>query len=189
MLGTMNSYAVRTAAFAAGYVASFWAAGQSFGPYLLIPPLAVGAIWLVAQAGFERRRLDVIALATAGAVGATLAGAGLLMSAAVAVWAVLPPLLFATLLQRWLPGYWRGHGDRFRRARAPIARLGGAAALAAAAGSVIQEVTSPGTGVSSAFLQVVRDTVVIVGVTLAVRGVRAARRSRAPREARVVVLR
>ncbi|MFC7533798.1 hypothetical protein [Actinoplanes sp. GCM10030250] len=172
----MNGYAVRTAAFAVTYGTIFWASNQSFGPYLfLLPPIAAGALWMVAQTRFGLRRFDVIALATTAAVAATLVGSGLLMSLTAAVWAVLPPLLFATLLQRWLPGYWLGHGDRFRRSRSSFAKLTGAAALTSAAGAVLHEIVFPGTGLTGSLIELLRDTVLITLLTLATRAVRRSR--------------
>ncbi|MEV6305891.1 hypothetical protein AB0M02_41210 [Actinoplanes sp. NPDC051861] len=175
----MNSYAARAAAFATAYVAVFWASAEYLAPVpALIPPIAVGALWLVAQTRFAKRRLDVIALATAGAVAATLQGAGLLMCLVVAAGAVAPPLLFAVLLQRWLPGYWLGHGDRFRSTRAALGRLAGAAALAAVTGFALYGLSLSSISVAEALLQLGGVTAVLV---LAVLAVRATRRTRNPR--------
>ncbi|MBG0561000.1 hypothetical protein [Actinoplanes aureus] len=184
-------YAARTAAFAAVYLAAFLASGP-LGPAVLVPPIAVAALWLVAQSRYGLRRFDVIALTTASMVAATLEGAGILLCLAVAVWAVAPAVLFAVLLERWLPGYWLGHGDRFRRPRASLGRLAGAAALTAVAGLVIQEVTNPGTGSVAAGLQLLRDTAAIVLPILAVRAVRrtrAGRRTRSPRRGALSMVR
>ncbi|MEU4427979.1 hypothetical protein AB0F81_45775 [Actinoplanes sp. NPDC024001] len=176
-------YAARTAGFAAAYLVAFWAAGP-LGLALLVPPLVVAAVWLAAQARFGLRRFDVIALATTVMVAASLEGAGLLLAATVGIGAVLPALLFAILLERWLPGYWRGHGDRFRRSRDAVARLAGVAALTAAAGVVLQEVTNPGTGLLQLGVTLLRDTAVLVLLTLATRAVR---RTREPRRGLSVV--
>lgn len=170
-------YAARTAAFAAGYLASFWLAGL-LGPAMLLSPVAVGAFWLVAQTRYRLRRFDVIALATTSMVAATLAGAGLLTMVTAGVSAVVPALLFAVLLERGLPGYWLGHGDRFRQQRSTLARLAGAAVLTAVTALVLQEVTDPGAGPLPAGLQLLRDTAVIVLLTLAVRAVRRTRARR-----------
>jgi hypothetical protein len=177
-------YALRSAAFAAAYLAAFLAAAAT--PFSPLPPLAVGAVWLVAQAGYARRRLDVVMLATAAAVAATLEGAGLLMSATVAVWAVVPALVFAMLLERWLPGYWLGHGDRFRRPRAALGPLAGAAGLAAAAGVVLAGVIDTGFDPVTVMFHLTRDTAALTLVTL---GVRAVRRSRSPRRSGLTVVR
>jgi hypothetical protein len=177
-------YALRSAAFAAAYLAASLAAAAT--PFSPLPPLVVGAVWLTAQTGHVRRRFDVIMLATAAAVAATLEGAGLLMSATVAVWAVVPALVFAMLLERRLPGYWLGHGDRFRRPRAALGALAGAAALAAGAGVVLTGVIDTAFDPVTVMVHLVRDTLVLTLVTLAVRAVR---RSRAPRRSGLTVVR
>jgi hypothetical protein len=178
-------YALRSAAFAAAYLAAFLATAAT--PVWPLSPLVAGAIWLAAQSGFARRRFDVIMLATVAAVAATLEGAGLLMSATVAVWAVVPALLFAMLLERWLPGYWLGHGDRFRRPHAELGSLAGVAALTAAAGVVLTGVIdSTALGAVNVVFHVVRDTAALMLVTLAVRMVR---RSRSPRRSGLTVVR
>jgi hypothetical protein len=164
-------YAARTAAFAAVYLVAFRASGP-LGLALIVPPAVVGALWLAAQSRYALRRFDVIALATVSMVAATLEGADVLTAAAVGVGAVVPALLFAVLLDRWLPGYWLGHGDRFRRTRTAVARLAGAAALTAVTALVLQAVTRPGVEPLLAGLQLVRDTAVIVLLTLATRAVR-----------------
>lgn len=177
-------YALRSAAFAVAYLPAFWV--TALVPAFPLPPLVVAGVWLVVQAGHVPRRFDVIALATAAMVGATVQGAGLLMSAAVAVWAVLPALLFAVLLERWLPGYWRGHGDRFRRPRAALGRLATAAALAAGASLVLHGVIDTELLPGGAALQFARDAAVLVLVPLAVRAVR---RARSPRRTGLSVVR
>ncbi|WP_328469540.1 hypothetical protein OHA21_02115 [Actinoplanes sp. NBC_00393] len=176
----ISRYAARTAAFAAAYLAIFWLSGQ-LGPVMLLTPIAVGAIWLVAQTRYALRRFDVIALATTSMVAGTLDGAGLLQTFTIGVWAVVPALFFAMLLERWLPGYWLGHGDRFRRTRASFGRLAGAAALTAVAGLTIQELILPGTGLLHAAFQLLRDTAIIVLLTLATRAVRRTRQPRTHR--------
>jgi hypothetical protein len=172
----MPSYVARTVAFAVAYAALFWATAQSFGQLLvMLPPIALGAVWLVVQARFDRRRLDLIALGTAGAVGASVNGAGLMLAAVVAICAVVPPLLFVKLLQTWAPGYLPGHGTRFRRSRATVAKLLGASAASAAAGVVITEVASGGTAIAGPALTFLRDTVVIALATLIVRALSGSR--------------
>jgi hypothetical protein len=177
-------YALRSAAFAAAYLAAFLAAAAT--PFWPLAPLVAGAIWLAAQTGSGRRRFDVIMLATTAAVAATLEGAGLLMSLTVAVWAVVPALVFATLLERWLPGYWRGHGDRFRRPRAALGPLAGAAALTAAAGAVLTGVIDTGSDPVTAMFALARDTAALFLATLTVR---VFRRSRSPHRAGLTVVR
>ncbi|MDI6100948.1 hypothetical protein QLQ12_20245 [Actinoplanes sp. NEAU-A12] len=176
--------ALRSAAFAAAYLAAFLVTAMI--PVFPLPPLVVAGVWLTAQAGRVPRRFDVIALATMAMVAATLQGAGLLMSATVAVWAVIPALLFAVLLEHWLPGYWLGHGDRFRRPRAALGRLAAAAALTAAASLVLHGVIDTDLVSGAVAIQFARDTAVLVLVPLAVRAVR---RSRSPRRAGLSVVR
>lgn len=176
--------ALRSAVFAAVYLAAFMITAMV--PAFPLPPLVVAAVWLTVQTGHVRRRFDVIALTTTAMVAASLEGAGLLLAAAVAVWAVVPALLFAVLMERWLPGYWRGHGDRFRRPRVALVRLAGAAALTAAGSVVLLGVMDTDLAVGSAVLPFVRDTAVLMLAPLAVR---AARRVRSPRRAGLSVVR
>lgn len=164
-------YAARTAAFAMVYLVTFWASGP-LGLALLVPPTVVGALWLAAQSRYGLRRFDVIALATTSMVAATLEGANLLAAAVAAVWAVGPALLFAVLLDRWLPGYWLRHGDRFRSSRTSAGRLAGAATLTALAALVLHAVVTPGTEPLLAAVQLVRDTTAIMLLTFAARAVR-----------------
>ena len=174
----VSRYATRSAVFAAGYLLTAWAAA---GPLELspvaLPPVAVAVLWLLAQARFARHRLDVIMLATTAAVAATLTGDGLLASLTSAVGAAIPAVLFAALMNRWLPGYWPGHGDRFRRSRATLGRLAGAATAAALCGVVLQQVMDPGTSLLGGAFQLIRDAMVI---TLVIAGTRSYRRSREP---------
>ncbi|GAA1621948.1 hypothetical protein [Actinoplanes couchii] len=159
-------YALRSAAFTAAYLTVFLTSAVL--PWFPVPTLAVAAVWLTAQTGYGRRRLDVIMLATAAAVGATLNGASLLMCVVVALIAVLPALLFAVLLQRLLPGYWLGHGDRFRNPRAALARMAVIAPATAAAGAVMETVA----GTDHVMLRFVLGTVAVFLAPLAVRATR-----------------
>jgi hypothetical protein len=177
-------YVLRSAVFVTVYLVVFVFAALI--PVLSLTALVAGAVWLTAQAGFGLRRFDVIMLATASMVGATLHGAGLMMSAAVAVWAVLPALLFAVLLDRWLPGYWLGHGDRFRRPSVAFLRLAGAATLTAVSGAVLWTVIDTGFDPGAAVLLAVRDTALLLLAPLAVNTVR---RWRSPRRAGFTVVR
>ncbi|GAA4601830.1 hypothetical protein BJY16_004038 [Actinoplanes octamycinicus] len=170
---TVARHAIRTAAFAAAYLLAFWAGG-----YLFLSALPIAALWLLAQTPSGRRRFDLIALATTTAVAATLNGAGPLLSLAVAAAGTLPALLFAVLTERWAPGWWQGHGDRFRSLRHRLSRVAAAAALSAAAAGLLQAVLLPDTPWYAAPLTTLRDTAAILLVTLAAR---ALRRSRAPR--------
>jgi hypothetical protein len=177
-------YVLRSAVFVTVYLAGFLI--TPLIPVFPLAPLVVGGIWLTAQAGFGLRRFDVIMLATATAVGATVQDAGLLMSLAVAVWAVLPALLFAVLLERRLPGYWLAHGDRFRRPAVALLSLAGIAFLAATAGTVIGAVIDTGSDGLPAPVPFARDVVLLFLVPLAVNTVR---RLRSPRRAGLTVVR
>jgi hypothetical protein len=141
---SLSGYALRAAGFAALYLLAT-AAGQATavdagGVPLLWPAAPVAGVWLLAQARYGLRRFDVIALSTAAAAVAVLSHS-FLGTLAQAVVQVLPALLFAGLLDRWLPGYWLGHGDRFRRLPATLTRLALTAAAAGAAGAVLHSVT------------------------------------------------
>ncbi|SFF24807.1 hypothetical protein SAMN05421541_107482 [Actinoplanes philippinensis] len=174
-------YTLRSAAFVTVYLAAFLIA--PIIPASPLAPLVAGGVWLTAQAGYGLRRLDVILLATATAVGATVQGAGLLMSITVAVWAVLPSVLFAVLLERLLPGYWRGHGDRFRRPAVAVATLAGIALLTAGAAAMIGAVIDTGSWLAVPFA---RDAIMLFLAPLAVNTVH---RLRSPRRAGLTVVR
>ncbi|MCY1139402.1 hypothetical protein OWR29_15490 [Actinoplanes sp. Pm04-4] len=172
---SMVRYALRTAGFAALYllatVAGLATPASSSGVRLFWPAAVVGALWLVAQARFGRRNLDVIALAVV-AVLAPGSGDGLLHSFVQAVPQVVPALLFAWLFDRWLPGYWLGHGDRFRRVGPSLARLAGVAALGGLSAAVLLKVVNTELGFGEAGYVLVRDAAALVLVVLAARGVR-----------------
>ncbi|MBB2948721.1 hypothetical protein FB565_008504 [Actinoplanes lutulentus] len=168
---SINSYPVRSGAFAAGYLLIAWAvAGPLSLSPIMLPAVAVAALWLVAQNKYGRHRLDVIMLATAAAVAATLNGAGLLLALTYAVVATIPGVLFVMMLNRMLPGYWLGHGDRFRQRNAVFARLAASAGAAAFSGVVLQTVVDPEalTFGGSVFVTI-RDTALIMLVVWAVR--------------------
>ncbi|WP_433795323.1 hypothetical protein [Actinoplanes sp. CA-252034] len=174
-------YALRSAVFVTVYLAAFLIA--PFIPLLPLAPLVVGAVWLTAQARYGLRRFDVIMLATATAAGATVQGAGLMMSLTVAAWAVLPSLLFAVLLERRLPGYWQAHGDRFRQPAVAVLTLAGIALLTAGAGAVIWGVIDTETSFG---VPVARDAVMLVLAPLTVNTVR---RRRSPGRSGLTVVR
>lgn len=151
----MSRYVLRSAVFAVVYLAVFLAAAHM--PYLPFAPLTVAALWLITQNRPDRRRLDVIMLATTAMVGATMEGAGLLMCATVAVAEVLPALIFAVVLERWSPP--------------TLPRLAASAALAATASAVLLGLIHTDTAMGAA-LDVARDTVLLMLLTLAVRALR-----------------
>lgn len=168
-------YALRTAGFAALYLAATVAglatAASGSGVRLFWPAAAVGALWLVAQGRYGRRNLDVIALSVAAVLAPGNDG-GLLHSFVQAVPQVVPALLFAWLFDRRLPGYWLGHGDRFRRAGAALARLAGVAALSALSAAVLLKVVNTDLGLGEAGYVFVRDAAALLLVVLAARGIR-----------------
>lgn len=166
---SLPRYAARTAGFALLYLLATVAGMQTpsaGGVHLLWPAAAVGAIWLVAQSRFGRRGLDVVALSTAAALIPATEHTLIGTFALAAVQAV-PAVLFAWLLARWLPGYWLGHGDRFRRTAPTITRLAAAAGTAAAAGAVLHSLGdfSP----AGAGFLLVRDGTTVLLAVLATR--------------------
>ncbi|WP_250030185.1 hypothetical protein [Paractinoplanes maris] len=172
---SLTRYALRTVGFAALYllatVAGQATAVSDSGVRVLWPAAVAGALWLVAQGRYGRRNLDVIALAVV-AVLAPGHGDGLLHSFAQAVPQVVPALLFAWLLDRWVPGYWLGHGDRFRRPGPALARLAAAAALSALAAAVLLQIVSTDLAVGEAGYVVVRDATALMLTVLAARALR-----------------
>jgi hypothetical protein len=173
---TLSGYALRAAGFAALYLLAT-PAGQATvveagGVPLLWPAAPVAVVWLVAQARYGLRRFDVIALSTVAAAAAVLSHSflGALVQAATQV---LPALLFAVLLNRWLPGYWLGHGDRFRRLPAILTRLALTAATAGAAGAVLHSValTTSLSALDTGYL-FLRDTTAVLLTVLLVRTAR-----------------
>ncbi|MEU4695463.1 hypothetical protein [Actinoplanes sp. NPDC023714] len=177
---SINRYAARSAAFAAAYLVVAWAAAGplSMSP-IMLPAVAVAALWLIAQSHYGRYRLDVIMLGTAAAVAATLNGAGLLLSLTYAVVATIPAVLFVMMMNRMLPGYWLGHGDRFRSRGTVLSRFAGASALAAVAGVVLQKVVDPEALTAAGAVGVaVRDTALIMLVVWVSRQYRLAKQPR-----------
>ncbi|MBM2622753.1 hypothetical protein JIG36_45360 [Actinoplanes sp. LDG1-06] len=178
---SLSRYALRTAGFGALYLAATVAglatAESGSGVRVLWPAAVAGALWLVAQGRYGRRNLDVIALSVL-AVLAPGNGGGLLHSFVQAVPQVVPALLFAWLFDRWLPGYWLGHGDRFRRLGPTLARLAAAAGVAALSGAVLHKVINTELGFGEAGYVFVRDATAVVLAVLVVRGVRKLVRSR-----------
>ncbi|BCJ46314.1 hypothetical protein GCM10010168_59530 [Actinoplanes ianthinogenes] len=171
---TVARHAARTAAFAAAYLLAFWAGG-----FLFLSPLPVAALWLLAQSRTGRRRFDVIVLATVTAVAATLNGAGPLLAFSLAAAGTLPALLFAVLTDRWAPGWWQGHGDRFRSLRSRLSRLAAAAALSAGTAGLLQAILTPDISRYATALATLRDAAAVLLLVLAARTLR--RRPRTPR--------
>ncbi|MBL7257575.1 hypothetical protein [Paractinoplanes lichenicola] len=174
---SLTRYALRTAGFGALYLlataAGLATASTGAGVRVVWPAAVAGALWLVAQGRYGRRNLDVIALSVL-AVLAPGHGGGLLNDFVQAVPQVVPALVFAWLFDRWLPGYWLGHGDRFRRHGPALGRLAGAAGVAAGAGAVLYKVVDTGLGFGEAGYVLVRDFSAVVLAVLIARGVRRA---------------
>ena len=177
-------YACRTVGFALLYLAATLAGQQTTVPgsgvALFWPAAAVAVVWLLAQARFGRRDLDVIALAVAAAV-LPATGHSLLGALAAATAQVVPALLVAWLVDRRLPGYRLGHGDRFRRAGPTAVRLAAIAAAGALAGAVLQYTTAPGelSAPEGGYL-VLRDTAAVLLGVLLIRAVGPVSRRPAP---------
>ena len=176
---SLTRYALRTAGLAALYLlatsAGLATAQTTGGVRLLWPAAVVGALWLVAQARGGRRNLDVIALSVAAVLAPGHApghGDGLLHAFVQAVPQVVPAVLFAWLFDRRLPGYWLGHGDRFRTPGRSLARLAGVAFSAALAAAVLLKVVDTDLGLPEAGYVVVRDATALMLAVLTARGVR-----------------
>jgi hypothetical protein len=184
---TVARYAARTAAFAVAYLLLLSAHNAGIGVFLiLLPPVALAALWMLAMGRWGLRRFDGIILATVTAAGSVAAGAGMLPAFELAGLITAPALLFAMLVERWLPGWWQGHGDRFRSRLADLGRLTAAAALTAVASMVLQAVLMTGMPLFGAVGTPVQYTVVLLLVTL---GGRTVNRFRAPRTPGLTVVR
>ena len=125
---TVARYAARTAAFAVGYLLVYWVAGL----YLILPSV-VAAVWMLAQGHWGLRRFDVITLVTVAVASAIVSGGSMLPGVGRAAVIAAPALLFAVLVERWLPGWWQGHGDRFRSPQVRLGRVAGAAGVSSVA--------------------------------------------------------
>ncbi|GIF05712.1 hypothetical protein Asi03nite_32500 [Actinoplanes siamensis] len=144
---TVARYVARIAAFAVVQLLAF--------PFL---PLPVAAVWMLAQGRWGLRRFDVIALATLTAAATVATGGGTLSGLGAAVAVTAPAVLFAVLVERWAPGWWLRHGDRFRPGRARLARIAAAAALSAVAALVLRAVITPGMSLSGVLLTLLGET-------------------------------
>lgn len=163
---TVARYAARTAGFAVTYLLAFWA-----GAFLFLSPLPVAALWMLVQGRWGLRRFDVITLVTATTVAGILGGSRLLPSFGLAAMITLPALMFAVLVDRWAPGWWQGHGDRFRSLHTRLLRITAAAALSVVAYLVLQAVLMPGLSAFAVIFTLARDMAAIMLLTLAGRAV------------------
>jgi hypothetical protein len=178
---TVARYAARTAAFAAVYLLAYW-----LGLFIMFSPLPVAAIWMLAQGRWGLRRFDVITLATVTAASSVAGGSSMPAAFGLAALVTIPALIFAVLVERWLPGWWQGHGDRFRAGHTRLLRLAGAAALSVAGYLVLQAVMMSGISVFAVIFTLARDVAALSLVTLAGRAIV---RSLAPRAAGLTVVR
>jgi hypothetical protein len=167
-------YAARTAVFAGLYLFGTVTGGWTeIGTVpLLWPPAAIGALWLIAQARYGRRNLDVIALSVAAAL-LPATRAGVLAALALAAAQVVPALLVASLVRRWTPGFWVGHGDRFRRLGPTLLRLAAAAGTGAVAGAALHHIVRPGVLIAAdtGYL-LLRDTLAVFAAVVVARAAR-----------------
>ncbi|GAA0480922.1 hypothetical protein Ade02nite_56070 [Paractinoplanes deccanensis] len=170
-------YGARSAGFALLYLLAL-VAGQALDGALW-PAAAVGAVWLVAQGAHGPRRFDALVMMVLAALvpdtDALLAGV------TQALPQVLPAVLFAWLLDRWLPLYWQGLGERFYGAWPALGRLAGAAAVAGLSGAVLRSVLFPADfAAGEAVWAVLRDTLSVAVTILVVRAINQRYGTRAP---------
>ncbi len=177
---TVARYAARTAAFAAVYLLVSWVLDFS----LVLPPV-VAAVWMLAQGHWGLRRFDVIALVTITTAVAIAHGTSMLSGFGAAAVVTFPAMLFALLVERWLPGWWQGHGDRFRSRRTSLTRVAGAAGLSAVAFVVLHAAMS-GVPALGLVLTPVVHAAVLLPAALAGRAIN---RSRTPRTAGLTLVR
>ena len=150
---SFSRFFARTAGFALVYLLALVVGSATGG--IVWPAAAVGAIWLVAQAGHGPRRYGVLAMMVLSALVPSTGD--LLTGLTQAVPQVVPAVLFAWLVQRW-PG------------RNRIAVVSAAAGSAAAAGVVLQGVVAVADfDWGSAGYALVRDTVTVLAAVLLIR--------------------
>jgi hypothetical protein len=150
---SFSRYLARTAGFALVYLLALVAGSATGG--IVWPAAAVGAIWLVAQAGHGPRRYGVLAMTVLSALVPSTDD--LLAGLTQAVPQVVPAVLFAWLVQRW-PG------------RNRTAIVAASAATAAAAGVVLQGVVAAADfDWAFAGYALVRDTVTVLVAVLLIR--------------------
>ncbi len=175
---SLSRYALRTVALAAAFLLVSWAAT---GPLEVFSPLAVAALWLVGQARAGLRRFDVIALGTTAAVFSVLQGTGMMAALVHAIVTIVPAAVFAVLLERWVPDWWKGLGVRQQTREAVLGRIAASAVLAASAAVVLQGVIDPvGFTIETTAGALARDAVTVLALTVGVRAFRQARRPRRP---------
>ncbi|MFF5078588.1 hypothetical protein ACFY36_16175 [Actinoplanes sp. NPDC000266] len=172
---SLARYGARSAGFALLYLLALLAGHALDGA--LWPAAAVGAVWLVAQGAYGPRRFDALAMLVVAALVPDTDN--LLEAATQAIPQVVPAVLFAWLLDRWLPLYWHGvKGDP--------ARLAGASAIAAMAGAVLQSVLfASDFTLGTAGWAVVRDFLAVAVTVVVIREIKL-RYAPKPREIREV---
>lgn len=174
---TVARYAARTAAFAAVYLLVYWVVD-----FYLVLPAAVAAVWLLAQGFWGLRRFDVITLVTVTTASAIAGGGTMAGGFGRAFVITVPAMMFALLIERWLPGWWQGHGDRFRSRRTRLTRLAGAAGASAVTFLVLATLLL---GTPALVVPVVYITLVLAAALAG----RAVTRSRTPRAAGLTLVR
>ncbi|XVU21573.1 hypothetical protein ACQPZJ_30410 [Actinoplanes sp. CA-054009] len=159
---SLARYGARSAGFALLYLLSLLAGHALDGA--LWPAAAVGAVWLVAQGAHGPRRFDALAMLVLAALVPRTTD--LLEGVTQALPQVIPAVLFAWLLDRWLPLYWHGvKGD--------LARLAGASAVAAVSGAVLQGVLfAADFSLGAAGWAVVRDLLAVSVAVVVVREIK-----------------
>ena len=168
---SFSRYLARTAGFALVYLLALVAGSATGG--IVWPAAAVGAIWLVAQAGHGPRRYGVLAMTVLSALAPTTGD--LLAGLTQAVPQVVPAVLFAALVQRW-------------QGRNRTAVVAAAAATAAAAGVVLQGVVAAADfDWAFAGYALARDTVTVLAAVLLIR--RLTPKAAAPAKRRLYVVR
>ncbi|GAA2624094.1 hypothetical protein Adu01nite_70030 [Paractinoplanes durhamensis] len=168
----MSRYVARTAGFALIYLLALFAGSATDG--IVWPAAAVGAIWLVAQAGHGPLRYSVLPMMVLSALVPSTGD--LLAGLTQAVPQVVPAVLFAWLVQRWQGG------NR-------TAVVAGAAATAAFAGVVLQgAIAAADFEWAAAGYALARDTVTVFVAVLLIRSI-TSRQEEAAKPRRLYVVR
>ncbi|GAA0554545.1 hypothetical protein GCM10010172_41460 [Paractinoplanes ferrugineus] len=164
-------YLARTAGFAVSYLLALIVGSATDG--IVWPAAAVGAIWLVAQAGHGPLRYGVLPMMVLSALVPSTDD--LLVGLAQAVPQVVPAVLFAWLVQR-------------RQSRNRTAVIAVAAATAAAAGVVLQGVVAAADlDWATAGYALARDTVTVLAAMVLIRHL--TRKDPGPAKPRLYVVR